>query len=257
MTDHIETVRSLIADLRTAISLATRIPIGPTAPVATGDIARATWALPVAGVVVGLAGAIVYWLAIRLRLQPEPAAMLALAATILITGAMHEDGLADTVDGFGGGKMPDDKLAIMRDSRIGAFGACALVVSIILRWSTLVTIADPRLVAIAFVVAHAAARAPLALFMRLLPPARTDGLSVSAGQPPPQSAVIAIALGLVCLLFSFSLRGTMIALFTLAAAVLLIAHLARKQIGGQTGDVLGMLEQICEAAVLAIASSLL
>jgi adenosylcobinamide-GDP ribazoletransferase len=183
--------------------------------------------------------------------------MLALAATILITGAMHEDGLADTVDGFGGGKTRDDKLAIMRDSRIGAFGACALVVSIILRWSTLVAIAEPRLVAIAFVVAHAAARAPLPLFMRLLPPARTDGLSVSAGQPPLQSAVIAIALGVVCLLFSFSLRGTMIALFVLAAIVLLIARLSRKQIGGQTGDVLGALEQFCEAAVLVIASSLL
>jgi hypothetical protein len=144
MTDYTETVKSLIADMRTAISLSTRIPVGPTAPVAEGDIARASWALPVAGILVGLTGAIVYWLAIRLHLQPEPAAMLALGATILVTGAMHEDGLADAADGFGGGKTAEQKLEIMRDSRIGAFGACALIVSIVLRWSSLAAIADPR-----------------------------------------------------------------------------------------------------------------
>jgi adenosylcobinamide-GDP ribazoletransferase len=257
MTDYTETVKSLIADMRTAISLSTRIPVGPTAPVAEGDIARASWALPVAGILVGLTGAIVYWLAIRLHLQPEPAAMLALGATILVTGAMHEDGLADAADGFGGGKTAEQKLEIMRDSRIGAFGACALIVSIVLRWSSLAAIADPRLVAIALIVAHAAARAPLPLLMRALPPARTDGLSAGAGPPPPQSVVIALALGIVCLLFGFGVSGTMTALVALVAAALALARVAKKQIGGQTGDVLGALEQVCEAAVLAIASSLL
>jgi adenosylcobinamide-GDP ribazoletransferase len=225
--------------------------------VAEGDIARASWALPVAGILVGLTGAIVYWLAIRLHLQPEPAAMLALGATILVTGAMHEDGLADAADGFGGGKTAEQKLEIMRDSRIGAFGACALIVSIVLRWSSLAAIADPRLVAIALIVAHAAARAPLPLLMRALPPARTDGLSAGAGPPPPQSVVIALALGIVCLLFGFGVSGTMTALVALVAAALALARVAKKQIGGQTGDVLGALEQVCEAAVLAIASSLL
>ena len=257
MTDYADTVKNLLADMRMAISLSTAFPAGPAIGVAEGDIARASWAFPVAGVLVGLVGAIVYWLATQMHLQPEPAAMLAVGATIVTTGAMHEDGLADTADGFGGGKTRDDKLAIMRDSRIGTFGACALVVSIILRWSSLAAIADPRLVAIALVVAHAAARAPLPLFMRVLPPARADGLSAGAGQPPPQSAVIALALGIVCLLFGFGLRGTMIALLTLALAALVLARAAQKQIGGQTGDVLGALEQICEAALLAIASSLL
>jgi adenosylcobinamide-GDP ribazoletransferase len=257
MSDYAETVKSLIADVRIAISLSTRIPVGSATPAAEGDIARASWALPVAGILVGLVGAIVYWLATRAHLQPEPAAMLALAATILITGAMHEDGLADAADGFGGGKTREQKLEIMRDSRIGSFGACALVASIVLRWSALAAIADQRQVAIALVVAHAAARAPLPLLMRLLPPARTDGLSVSAGQPPPQSVVIAIVLGVVCLLFGLGGSGTMIVLLTLAVVVLLILWLAKKQIGGQTGDVLGALEQVCEAAVITIASSLL
>jgi adenosylcobinamide-GDP ribazoletransferase len=257
MSDYAETVKSLIADMRIAISLSTRIPVGSATPAAEGDIARASWALPVAGILVGLVGTIVYWLATRAHLQPEPAAMLALAATILITGAMHEDGLADAADGFGGGKTREQQLEIMRDSRIGSFGACALIASIVLRWSALAAIADRRQVAIALVVAHAAARAPLPLLMRLLPPARTDGLSVSAGQPPPQSVVIAIVLGVVCLLFGLGGSGTMIVLLTLAVAVLLILWLAKKQIGGQTGDVLGALEQVCEAAVITIASSLL
>ena len=93
--------------------------------------------------------------------------------------------------------------------------------------------------------------------MRALPPARTDGLSAGAGPPPPQSVVIALALGIVCLLFGFGVSGTMTALVALVAAALALARVAKKQIGGQTGDVLGALEQVCEAAVLAIASSLL
>jgi adenosylcobinamide-GDP ribazoletransferase len=257
VTDYAETAKSLIDDMRIAISLSTRFPVGPSTPVAAGDIARAGWALPVAGILVGLAGALVYWLAARLHLQPEPAAMLALATTILATGAMHEDGLADAADGFGGGKTREQKLEIMRDSRIGSFGAAALIVSIVLRWSALAAIADPRAVAIALVSAHAAARAPLPLFMRLVPPARADGLSSSAGQPPPQSVIIAIALGIACLLFGFGASGTITALVALAVVALLLASLAKKQIGGQTGDVLGALEQTSEAAILAIASSLL
>ena len=81
-----------------------------------------------------------YWLAVRFNAAPQPAAALALATTMLLTGAMHEDGLADTADGLGG-KTREQKLDIMRDSRIGTFGACALAISLMLRWST---IADDR-----------------------------------------------------------------------------------------------------------------
>ena len=83
--------------------------------------------MPVAGFLVGLAGGAAYWLANRLHVQPEPACVLALVATALFTGAMHEDGLADAVDGLGG-KTPEQRLEIMRDSRIGTFGVCALLV---------------------------------------------------------------------------------------------------------------------------------
>src|SRR6202043_431868 len=207
MDDYLTTLQGLIADLRIAISLVTRVPLAPAAPVGGGDIARASWALPVAGLLIGLTGAVAYWLAFRARLLPEPAAALTLAITLLLTGAMHEDGLADTFDGFGGGKSREAKLAIMRDSRIGSYGACALGISLLLRWSALAVIAEPRWVAIALIVAHVSARASLPVFMLLVPPARSDGLSTSAGRPPSTSVAVALALGAVCLLFGLGPTG--------------------------------------------------
>ena len=257
MTDFVETVRSLIADLRIGLSLGTRLPLGPAAPVGDGDVARASWTFPLVGLIVGLAGAAIYGLACRFRIPPEPAAVLPLAITVLLTGAMHEDGLCDTADGFGGGKTREQKLEIMRDSRIGTFGGCALALSLLLRWSALVALSEPRVVAVALIAAHAAARAGLPAFMRLVPPARPDGLSTSAGQPPWQSAAIAIGIGTVCLILSFGLSGAIVAMMTLALVGLLLAALSMKQIGGQTGDVLGALEQAGEAVVLLVAATIL
>jgi adenosylcobinamide-GDP ribazoletransferase len=256
MDDYIKTLQGFIADLRIAISLLTRVPLASKTPVGDGDVARASWALPVAGLLIGLAGALAYWLASRAHLLPEPAAALALAVTLLLTGAMHEDGLADTADGFGGGQSREQKLAIMRDSRIGTYGACALGISLLLRWSALAAIAEPGQVATALIVAHTSARAGLPLFMQLVPPARSDGLSTSVGQPPSTSIAVALALGAICLLFGLGPAGAIIGSLILLAAGLSLAWLARKQIGGQTGDVLGTLEQVSEAAVLLLAASL-
>src|SRR5262249_41157698 len=133
MPEYVETLKSLITDLRIGISLCTRLPVGPAAP-ADGAIARASWSFPVAGILVGLAGALAYRIAIRLNVAPIPAAALALAATMALTGAMHEDGLADSFDGLGG-RTREQKLDIMRDSRLGTFGMLALVITLLLRWS--------------------------------------------------------------------------------------------------------------------------
>ncbi len=153
-------LNDIATDLRLGILFCTRLPLPDPGPVGSGDIARASWALPVAGALVGGIGALVYWIAFRIGLPPLPAAALALAAMLIATGALHEDGLADTADGFGGGKDREQKLAIMRDSRVGTYGACALIVSLMLRWSALVVIAAPLQVALALIAAHAAARAP-------------------------------------------------------------------------------------------------
>ena len=117
-----------------------------------------------------------------MHLPPLPAAALAVAATVAVTGALHEDGLADVADGFGGGATRERKLEIMRDSRIGTYGVCALILSFILRISALTNLGDPALVTAVLVAAHAAARAPIPAFMRLVPAARTDGLSADAGR---------------------------------------------------------------------------
>jgi adenosylcobinamide-GDP ribazoletransferase len=255
MPEYVETLRGLIADLRIGISLCTRFPVGTSASLDDGEVARASWAFPVAGILIGLVGALAYWVAIRLNVAPIPAAALALATTMALTGAMHEDGLADSFDGLGG-KTREQKLEIMRDSRIGTFGMLALVITLLLRWSTLADIAEPRYVAIALVCAHASARAGMTAFMHLVPLARADGLSSGAGRPPGQCVAAALAIAIFCLLFGFGAKGAMIALLLLALAGIITARIAVRQIGGQTGDVLGAFEQVGEAIVLLIAASL-
>jgi len=259
MADTTEMLRGILIDLKIGISLLTRLPLAPKVPLGDGDVARASWTFPVAGFLVGLAGGVTYWLANRLHIQPEPAVALALVVTALFTGAMHEDGLADMADGLGG-KSPEQRLQIMRDSRIGTFGASALVLSFLLRWAALGEIgeiADIRTLVIALIVAHTVSRAVLPAFMYLVPPARAEGLSTSAGRPPGQSVAIALALGILCLLFAFGPKLAMIALLMLALAALLLARVAVRQIGGQTGDVLGALQQIGEATLLVIAAAML
>jgi adenosylcobinamide-GDP ribazoletransferase len=254
--NYFELFKTIATDIRIAVSLCTILPVGPATPLDEGEVARASRALPVAGLLVGLIGAVTYSIAARLGLAPGSSAMLALASTILVTGAMHEDGLADTADGLGGGRSRDHKLEIMRDSRLGTYGACGLIASIILRWSAIAGIAEPHSVAIALLVSHAAARAALPTFMWLVPPARLDGLSAGAGQPSQQSAIIALLLGALCLIFGFGPSKAMVALLLLALTGLILARLAMRQIGGQTGDILGALEQIGEIAVMLIGAAL-
>ena len=239
-------------ELRASILFFTRLPFAQTAPVGGAAIAQAAWAFPIAGVLVGLVGALVYALAHR-ALPAWPAAALGVAATMVLTGCLHEDGLADTLDGFGGGKTAEQKLAIMRDSRIGAYGVCALVLSILLRGSALASLADSALVAAALIAAHSGARAALPAFMFFMPPARSDGLSFSAGCPPGESVAAAAVLGVLIVWFCLGLTAGFAALVLLAVAVTLVGWLSLAQIHGQTGDVLGAVEQVGEIVILLVA----
>jgi adenosylcobinamide-GDP ribazoletransferase len=251
---------SLATDLKVIVLFATRLPFPPRFSGegnGGGDIARASWAFPVVGALLGGGGGVVYWAASRLGLPPAPAAALALATTLAATGCLHEDGLADTADGFGGGGDRARKLEIMRDSRLGTYGACALAMSFLLRWSALAAIADPRSAAMALVAAHGAARATLPAFMRFVPPARRDGLSADAGRPPPQCVAAAAFLGVAMLGFGLGAIAAAVDLVLLAAAAVLMARLTMNQIGGQTGDVLGALEQLGEIVILLTAAALM
>jgi adenosylcobinamide-GDP ribazoletransferase len=243
-------LRGVAADLKIGMLFATRVPLAHAAPIGGADIARASWTLPAIGALVGLLGAAVYWIAVRLDLPPPVGATLAVAATLAATGCLHEDGLADTFDGFGGGSSRERKLEIMRDSRIGTYGACALALSLMLRIGTLASLADPGAVALALIAAHAGARALLPLFLALVPPARPDGLGADAGRPSPGRVAVAALLGIVLLLASLGAAGSLLALAWLLLVLGLMRALCLRQIGGQTGDTAGALEQIGEIAVL-------
>jgi len=245
--------RERAEELKAAILFLTRLRYGPAMPVGGGAIARATWAFPVAGILVGLIAALVYAFASRAGLPPWPAALLAVAATMAATGCLHEDGLADTVDGFGGGSIRKLKLDIMRDSRIGTYGVCALVLSILLRVSALASLGRPGLVAAALIAAHAAARAVLPAFMYVVPPARNDGLSASAAAPPREAVAAAAVLGVLILLVCLGVLAAIVALILLCVAAALFAWLTLAQIDGQTGDVLGAAEQVSEIVILLVA----
>ena len=247
----------LAVDLKVAILFCTRLPLAHRDAIAGGELARALWALPIAGALVGTLGALAYWVAHRLGLPSWPAAALALAATAAATGCLHEDGLADTADGFGGGRDREHALAIMRDSRIGAYGACALIVSFALRWSALASLAGPAAVTLALVAAHASARASLPAFMWLVPPARTDGLSAGAGRPPAASVAAACLLGVLALAAGLGPMQAVIGLLLLLASGVLMGLMSMRQVGGQTGDVLGALEQVNEILIVLIAAALM
>jgi adenosylcobinamide-GDP ribazoletransferase len=244
-----------VADLRIGFMFLTRLPLPQGRPIASGALSAALWCAPLVGIVVGLIGAAVYALAVAVHLPPWPAAALAVAATVLVTGALHEDGLADVADGFGGGADRERKLDIMRDSRIGTYGVCALIISFMLRVGALANLGEPALVAAGLMAAHAAGRAPMPAFMRSVAPARSDGLSADAGRPPASSAVVALVLGLVPLLMALGFGTSMMAVVLLMLTSGFLAWLCTRQIGGQTGDVLGALEQTGEIIVLLVATA--
>ncbi len=242
-----------VAELAAGILFLTRLPL-PGAKPGGAAIAQAAWAFPLAGIVIGLIGALVYAFAHGAGVPALPAAALTVAATMAATGCLHEDGLADTADGFGGGVTREQKLDIMRDSRIGVYGVCALAVTILLRAGALASLADTARVATALLAAHGAARAAMALMMFFLVPARADGLSFAAGRPSLETAAAAVVLGIVILLACLGLASTIVAAVVLAIVIALMAQLSRKQIGGQTGDALGALEQASEVVILLVAA---
>jgi adenosylcobinamide-GDP ribazoletransferase len=243
----------ITTDLRTGLAFCTRLPV--TVPKA-GNLADAAWTFPVVGALIGVAGALVYWLADGLGLPPFVAATLAVAATALVTGCLHEDGLADTADGFGGGATRDRKLEIMRDSRSGAYGVMALLVSVLLRVGAIAVLAGPGLAAAALIAAHAGGRGVLPLFMRTVPNARADGLSAGAGTPSAGTASMAAVLGLLVLMLCLGVGAGLLAALLVVGGLILLARLSLKQLGGQTGDVLGAVEQTSEILILLTAAAL-
>lgn len=240
----------MLEDFRVACVFLTRLPLRLAHGVGLRDLADAVYMFPAVGVLVGLAGGIAYLVATGLGLPTLPASVLAVAAMVAVTGGLHEDGLADTADAIGAGDDREKALAVMRDSRIGTYGALALILVLVARLSALSSFWEPGFFLRAAVAGAAASRAAMPVVMLLQPSARASGLAASAGRPDPARvwAGIGLALALALLLLPAAavLKAVAAAALTAAAAA---AWLGRR-FGGCTGDTLGAIQQLAELAFL-------
>lgn len=235
-------------DLVTAFTLLTRLPVARFG--GSSDLAHSVWAFPVVGLVVGGIGGLIYWAAFHLGMPPLLAGAWALAATLVLTGAFHEDGLADSADGFGGGRTRERKLEIMRDSRIGSYGALALGFSLLIRIGAVAALGRPGMVFAALIVAGVMGRGGMIVLLLMLRPARPDGMAAGMSDIPRWSAVLGLALAALAGLIGLPVKDALVvAILSLAAAVA-VAKLAQAQIGGHSGDVLGAGEVIVECVAL-------
>lgn len=231
-------------DIPAALVLLTRLPLPALPDRAFVHGARAVWAYPLVGLVLGLILAVFSGLLTWLGLSDAVCAGLVIGALLMLTGAMHEDGLADTADGLWGGHDRDRRLEIMKDSRIGAYGVLALIVVMGLRWLGLAEIPWPGLIA-----ALMLSRAAMPPLMLALPHARSSGLSHSVGTAGGGAVVIAAVIGVVGAVLLTGAAG-LIAALAAGGVVLVMGMIARAKIGGQTGDILGATCVLSEVAVL-------
>ena len=242
----------LIAELGAAIMLLTRVPAVWLAGPEPINPARAVWAFPLIGAAVGAMGGLAVALGVAVHIPAPLAAVWALAAMTLLSGALHEDGLADLADGFGGGGTPERKLEIMHDSRIGSFGALALVLATAIRIFAIVALASRPVGAL--IVAGALSRGSMAIPLLMLGPARAGGLgSLVTGAGVRRWVCLALPLGIGAAVVP---PGQAVAACGAAAvAALVVTELARRQIGGFTGDVLGGCAVVAECAGLTAMAS--
>nr|WP_255732342.1 adenosylcobinamide-GDP ribazoletransferase [Ruegeria sp. Ofav3-42] len=232
-----------------SLVLLTRLPIPRLPENVFSRQANAAWAFPLVGLVVGLLACAFGWVAMTTNLPATAGAVVLVAVLVIATGAMHEDGLADTADGFWGGFTTDRRLEIMKDSHIGAYGVLTLIFTQLLRVALVATLMAANKYA-GILAACIISRAFMPVLMSALPNARNSGLSHSVGGPKAETAAIGfgLAIGLSMLLLG---SGALIPTVFAALVVVALAMVAKAKIKGQTGDVLGASQQLAELAFLA------
>lgn len=214
-------------------------------------------ALPIAALIITLPAALVLLGTGLAGVTPLFAASLAIAVAVVTTGALHEDGLADSADGLFGGATPERRLEIMKDSRVGSYGALSLGLSVLLRASALAGLmeaAGPWAAAGALLAAAIWSRAEGVRLLAAEPPARRSGASAAVGQPSAMTTAIAFSLSLALALglawtAGLPLPGLLLGLGLSHLAARWLARLARERIGGQTGDIVGATQQISEITI--------
>ena len=244
-----------------AASFLTCLPVARKTPTAMGEevlpatrtpaeLTRATGLFPLIGAALGVVAGLALMGAFQLGLHPLACAFVALATSIALTGALHEDGLGDFADGLGGANR-EDRLRIMRDNRIGTFGTLALLFGVGIRASILSGLTSPEAAALALITAAAFSRAVLPGVMRWQRPARADGLAAAVGAPSNAEVATAVVLALLIGLFAVGFWASLLVAVVAGLAALAVAVLAQRTLGGHTGDVLGAVQVVAEVAALA------
>lgn len=242
-----------------AASFFTCLPFGAATPRFRGADILPAW--PMVGLAIGLAGGVDLTIARWLGAAPWLASVIGLMTVVVLTAALHEDGLADTADALGApGADRARRLEILRDSRIGTYGALALVFSLLLRMAALtqiVVVAGAGAGMLALAAAHALSRAAIVWPVNTSQPARSAGLGATLGTPDPTTAALALVIGgglaFLCLLGVAPLAALLAPPVAIALAAGATA-VARNSIGGYTGDTLGATQQVAEIAVLVLAA---
>lgn len=235
---------SVLSDFWRAMALLSRVPLPPVGDFRAALIARSVWCWPLVGLVLAGLALLPAMLVDFLTGNPLVYAIFAIAAMVLLSGAMHEDGIADCADGFGGGMDRDRKLEIMRDSTVGTYAVVMLILTMGLRLVLITAAADIGQAGILFLIMAVISRAAMPVVMRILPPARDNGLGKGAGRPGWLPVLVGFAIASAIVLVLGGIGAMFAVIVGVMIAILIVAMVARSQIGGQTGDVLGA-TQIC------------
>ena len=244
-------VPSILGDIYASVIFLTRFPAPPWAEAARRPLARAMWAFPLAGVLVATVMTAIYAGGAECGLPPVLSALIAIAGGAVLTGGLHEDGLADFADGMGGGTTPERRLEIMSDSRIGTYGVLVLVISVGGRAAALAAIGDVFAVFGALVATAAISRGLLPIVVASMEPAKEDGLGRFAGRPTTPVWTTALGLGTAIVILAAP-GGWIGCLIAAALAALVTGWIARQAVGGYTGDVLGAVQQAAEFLALVL-----
>jgi len=239
-----------LADLRIAVGFLTRLAVGGR-PVALDceRLSRAAAWFPVVGLLVGSVLGATRLLA-DLALPPGAATVLALAAAIVVTGALHEDGLADAADGLGAHVDRARRLEILRDPRVGAYGAVALVLVLLLAWTLLAGLSGEDVLRAALC-AHVLSRWSI-LPHSLIPPARKgDGSAGTLVRARPGGLAAGSAVAVAVTLAAAGVGAGLVTLAVAAAVTAAGATLMARALGGVTGDTFGAVGKLVEVSVYA------
>ena len=241
-------VREELAGFLLAVQLLTRWPIRSQAFITSARVTASTRYYPLVGAMIGAFSAGVFWLA-HLVFPVSLSVVLATAASLLATGAFHEDGFADTCDGLGAGTTRERALEIMRDSRIGTYGAAGLGLMLAAKVLAL-TATPPGAIPWLLIAAHAASRSSAVLAIATSTYVRDAGIAKPvADAVAPDSLALALATGAAaaCALLAAATPVVIVAgLGGLAAGHLVMRGVYERKLGGYTGDCLGAVQQTSE-----------